>query len=154
MYKNRGFSLLEILVVIFIISLFSAVVWPWISSTFKEDESSEIDHLAATLRYIRDSSAQYKKSFRVKFNFKENSVTYEVPEGRRVMKTTTLIGIKTASKGLIKEGELSIVFRPEGYPEPFLLYFRDGRCISYNPFSMLIEVRERNSCYEAEMPRS
>jgi|Deesub1362B_J571_1020462.scaffolds.fasta_scaffold00010_153 prepilin-type N-terminal cleavage/methylation domain-containing protein len=148
MYKNRGFSLLEVLVVIFIISLFSAVVWPWVSSTLKEGSSSEIDHLAATLRYIRDSSAQYKKSFRVEFNFKENSVTYEVPEGRRVMKTTTLIGIKIPSKGLIKEGELSIVFGPEGYPEPFLLYFQDTRCISYNPFSMLIEVREKDSCHQ------
>jgi Tfp pilus assembly protein FimT len=154
MYKHspehqKGFSLVEILVLIFIISLFSTVVWPWISEPFKEKTSSEIDSLATTLRYIRDSSVQYKKSFRVEFNFKKKSVTYEVPEeGKRVMKMNTLMGVKTASKGLLKEGQLSIIFGPEGYPEPFVVHFRDGRCISYNPFSMLIDVRDKEFCPE------
>ena len=85
-----GFTLLELLVVIFIVSLLLAVTFP--SFTFQTDESlkSEAGRVASILRYLNDDTISTKEASALKIIFAEKTLHYKGPDGEK--KETIKIG--------------------------------------------------------------
>ncbi len=139
-FMKGGFTFLEMVVVLFIISLFVAMVYPSLSINFGRTKR-DTNRMASVLRYLRDSSLYYKRSLKIVFDMKERAVTYESPEGQRHMAFSGLSGVKTPSHGLVKEGQLIVFFNQLGQAEPLVVYFEDGQCVEYNPYSQLVKIR-------------
>ncbi|RME67241.1 MAG: type II secretion system protein, partial [Nitrospirae bacterium] len=100
-YKNKGpsgFTLIELVVVIFIIAIFSAMVYPTLTLNLGETKK-ENHRMASILRYLRDSSLYYKRSLKIVFDLKERSVKYETPEGEKEEEFSGLLGVKTPGHG-------------------------------------------------------
>ncbi len=95
--------------------------------------------MASVLRYVRDSALYQKSSLKITFDLKDKTVHYETPEGPRALRLRNLVGVKTPSHGLVKQGQLIVVFNLMGQAEPLEVYFKDGQCVQYNPYSQLIK---------------
>jgi Tfp pilus assembly protein FimT len=128
-------------VVIFIIALFAAVVYPTLSINMGQTKK-DIHRMASVLRYVRDSALYQKRSLKVVFNLKEKTVRYETPEGEKSIELEELVGVKTPTHGLVKEGQLIVVFNLLGQAEPMVIYFQEGQCVEYNPYSQLVRETE------------
>lgn len=139
--NTGGFTLLELVVVIFIIALFSAIVYPTLTVNLGETKK-QTHRMASILRYLRDSSLYYKRSLKLEFDMKDRTVEYETPEGERRAEFSGLVGVKTPSHGLVKEGQLIVVFNLTGQAEPMVVYFDNGQCVQYNPYSQLVVEKE------------
>ena len=130
-----GFTLLELIVVVFIISLFLAVVTPSLYPFLEGKAEREPRRVLSVISYIYDSAINTKESLKLKIDFKSRVITYDTPEGERKMKVSTLSSVKIPSHGEVRTGELTLTFGPFGYPEPFEIYFKGNRYLSFNPFS-------------------
>jgi len=142
----KGFTLIELVIVIFIISLFFSLVMPTLFGKFQKRENVEIDKLAATIRYIKDTAMNYRKKLFIKFNLKKKLIIYKTLEGEKSFKLKKAFSIKILSKGEIKDAEITIFFDSLGYPEPFYIYFNNDKCIVYNPFNSMVRIKSGNAC--------
>lgn len=135
--QKGGFTLIELVVVLFIISLFVGLVYPTISLNFGEAKRN-IHKMASIIRYVRDSALYHKRSFKISFDFKKKTVFYETPEGTKKIHLKELVGVKTPSHGLVSQGQLIVLFNLLGEAEPMIILFDSGDCIEYNPYSQMV----------------
>jgi general secretion pathway protein H len=140
---QRGFTLLELIVVIFIISLLAGAVFPSFSGMEDRQISSDARMVASLMRYLNDSSAASKETISLEFDFRESVLSWDSPEGKKKEKIRTLAGIDFESKGLIREGNVTIFFSPAGLQEYTEVLLRDEKKelkISVNPVSGRVKV--------------
>lgn len=124
---NSGFTLLELIVVIFIISMILAVSLP--SFTGRGDSSlrSDSKRVASILRYLNDTAITTKDSIEMKVNLNDKTIYYKGPEGEKKEKLESLSGISLQSKGLVSEGEMIVFFNLSGAPENINIHMKDGK---------------------------
>ena len=111
---GKGLTLLELVVVLFIISLFVAVAVPVFRSHHNQPDALK---MASLLRELNDSSIAMKKSFNITFNLDTGLVSWTGPDGKRSARFKGLIEVRTPSRGKVKDGTLQVFFGPEGAPE-------------------------------------
>ena len=75
--RKAGFTLIELVIVIFIISLTTALVMPSFWDKGEKALKSEAKRISSTLRYIYDEAAGKKLIYTVKFDLDNNSYTFE-----------------------------------------------------------------------------
>ncbi|NWF76015.1 MAG: prepilin-type N-terminal cleavage/methylation domain-containing protein [Nitrospirae bacterium] len=114
---SKGFTFLELIVVIFILSIVMAVIMPSFIGIGDNKLKSEAREIASLLRYLYDSAVSRKETFLIKFNFNENTVSFSSPEGEKRKKFNNVIGVTTQSRGLVSTGELIFFFEPLGINE-------------------------------------
>ena len=119
---HKGFTLMELIVVIFIISLLMAVSFP--SFTLRQDSKmkSDASHVASVLRYLNDSAIFSKETYKLSINFQDRVVRYKGPEGEKTQKIDNLSGITLQSRGKVTEGEVTVFFGPAGAGESFKIH--------------------------------
>jgi general secretion pathway protein H len=135
---QRGFTLLELIVVIFIISLLAAIVFPSFKGMEGRQISSDARMVASLMRYLNDSSTASKETLSLEFDLREGVLSWNGPEGKKKEKIRTLAGIDLESKGLIREGYVTIFFSPSGLQEYTEVLLRDEEKdmkIAFNPVS-------------------
>jgi len=142
---NKGFTLLELIVVIFIISLGLAVAFP--SFTLRKDAKlkSEAGRVAAILRYLGDSAVSTKETFEMRLNFKEKRLRYRGPEGEKEERIENLLDISLPSRGKISDGEITVFFGPTGPGENLTIHlagFESSMAIVFNALSGRVKVLE------------
>src|SRR4030043_685017 len=81
--SRRGFTLLELIVVLFIISLVMAFILPSFSGFGENKLKSEAREMASILRYMNDSATSRKGTFLMKFDLDEGSVYGKGRDGER-----------------------------------------------------------------------
>ena len=113
--SSRGLTLLELVVVLFIISLFFALAVPNFLS--RHDAKPEVLKMASLLRVLNDSSVAMKKNFNITFDLDTGLVSWTGPEGKRSEKFKDLTGVRTPSRGEVKDGTLQVFFGPTGAQE-------------------------------------
>jgi general secretion pathway protein H len=126
---KSGFTLLELIVVIFIISLSLMLIMPafWIS-----DESilkTEARHFSSTLRYIHDEAIGKKQPYLLLVNLDRNTWGFNSEKETRnfiVKKDIRIKDIVIPSHGEISQGEITVVFGPLGPEEPIVLHLQKG----------------------------
>ncbi len=128
--RKAGFTLLELLVVVFIISLSLAVITPSIWKSEKSSLKTEARHISSTIRYIYDEAISKKKSYVLGFNIDERTWGFESDSETRNFKIKREIEIRDIfipSHGEISAGEVLIVFGPTGPEEPLILHLMKGQ---------------------------
>lgn len=140
-----GFTLLELIVVIFIISLFLAISIPSFKGIGSNEIRSEAKRIASILRYLNDAATARKEKFYLTVNFKDHSITYTTEEGEKKEKIEYLRSVFLDSMGEAGSGEVRIAFTPLGAGE-FIRFSlareegKEGFNIELNPLSGRIRI--------------
>jgi len=125
-FSKQGFTLLEIIVVLFIVSLVMAIVLPSFAGFGESKLKSEAREMASILRYMNDSAVSRKETFFVKFDLDKNLVSWKGPDGDKTKKIDDMTGVATQSNGMVSKGELIVFFEPFGIQENLSIHMRKG----------------------------
>ena len=120
--NNKAFTLLELVVIIFILALVIAISFPSFSLQKDGKLKSEAGHIASILRYLNDSAISTKETYTVSINFKEKTLHYKGPEGENVERIDNLSRITMQSKGNVSDGEVTVFLSPAGASENFSIH--------------------------------
>ncbi len=128
--QPSAFSLVELVIVIFIISLTTALIMPSFRDTGERALRSDAKQIGNTLRYVYDEAVGKKKTYTVIFNLDESVWGFESPNesrsfhlGRNIVFRDVLI----PSHGEISGGEIAIEFGPLGPDEPVTIHLLKDR---------------------------
>ena len=145
----RGFTLLELLVVLFIITTLAALAFPSIWGELVKDDKVA---LASTLRNLREEVVSTKKEILFTVDFKERQFRIKGAKGipkdkSRIidMKDDETWEIFIPSRGTIKEGEVIVAFTPSVQEELIALYLTKNNkdtTIMLNNLSGEVEIEE------------
>jgi general secretion pathway protein H len=136
--RQRGFTLLELIIVIFIISLLAGIVFPSFRGLSKRQLSSDARRIASLLQYLSDSAMASKETYSVDFDLQKSSISWKGPEGDKTESLKTLAGVDLQSKGMIREGLVTVFFGPAGIMEYIEVLLKDdekGMKVTFNPIS-------------------
>lgn len=120
--NNKAFTILELVVVIFIVSAILAVAFPVFTLQKNGKLKSEAGHIASILRYLNDSAISTKETYTVDINFSEKSMHYKGPDGEKVERIDNLSSITTQSNGTVSSGVVTIFLSPAGAGENFSIH--------------------------------
>lgn len=123
--KESAFTLIELVIVIFIISLTSALIIPNLWESDKRALRSEAKRIGNTLRYIYDEAAGKKATYTFKINLNEGSWGFESDKETRSLKVSDNILIRDViipSLGTITTGEAILTFGPLGPEETLTIH--------------------------------
>ena len=144
---HRGFTLLELIIAIFIISLVLALSLPSFTGIGESRIKSDAKRLGSIVRYLNDSAISTKDNLQLKIDFGDKLVNYDGPEGEKSEKFDSISSIELQSRGVISEGEVIIFFGPLGALESFKIYLKDGNSgmeISLNSVSGKVKIVTSN----------
>lgn len=142
-YSKAGFTLLELIIVIFILSLVMAVVFPSFYGIVDGRLKSESGKIASLLRYLNDSAISRKETFILKINLDSNTFLWEGPDGKRSESFNGLLDIFTTSTGSVSRGEVILSFGPLGIQENLRIHLRDKdkeMAVTLNPMSGRVKI--------------
>ncbi|MBF0557587.1 MAG: prepilin-type N-terminal cleavage/methylation domain-containing protein [Nitrospirae bacterium] len=125
--RPSGFTLIELMAVVFIISLLTAVVLPSFFRSGDNRLKSEARKMASLLRYLNDSSISTKKILSLKFDIQEGSMSWLGPDGEKSEQVKSLAGVELQSKGDIKEGQVTVFFGPLGITENISVHLKNDK---------------------------
>ncbi len=146
--RNSAFTLIELIIVIFIISLTTALIVPNLWDNGESALRSEAKRIANTLRYIYDEAAGKKLTYVLKVNINEGSWGFESEKGSRWFKLKEDIvfrDIMIPSLGRITTGEAVLPFGPLGPEEPITLHLLKNELeytITFNHLNGRVKVYE------------
>jgi len=145
----RGFTLLELLVVLFIITTVAFIAFPNFWGEIAKDDKVT---LASTLKNLREEAITTKKEILFTVDFRERQFRIkgakDMPkdESRIIdMKEDETWEIFIPSRGTIKEGEVTVAFTPSVQEELIALYLtKNGKdtTIMLNNLSGEVEIEE------------
>ena len=141
--SNKAFTLLELIVVIFIVSVVLAVSFPTFTLQKDGKLKSEAGHIASILRYLNDSAISTKETYTVNINFNEKTMHYKGPDGEKMERIDTLSRITTQSKGNISSGEVTVFLSPVGAGENFSIHLtgiESSMAVVFNALSGRVKV--------------
>lgn len=145
----RGFTLLELLVVLFITTILAFIAFPnlW-SLTVKDDKVT----FASTLRKLREEAVSSKKEIILAVDFRERRFRIKGAKGipkdrfRTIdMQEDETWEIFIPSRGILKEGEVIVAFTPSVQEELIAFYLtKNGKdtTIILNNLSGEVELEE------------
>ncbi len=148
MKAKDGFTLVELIIVIFIISLTTALVMPNLWDTGERALKSEAKRISNTLMYIYDEAAGKKQTYTLKIDFNTDSFSYEGEKESRSFKMKDNIRFKDIvipSLGEVSIGEVIYQFGPMGPEEPITLHLikEDNEfTIMFNHINGRAKIRE------------
>lgn len=140
---NFGFTLLELIVVIFIASLILAVSVPSFTGVFDSRVKSDARRIASILRYLNDSAISTKDPLNLKVNLNTKMLSYKGPDEVKTERLDSISGIELQSKGLLSEGEVIIFFGATGVSENFNILLKNDKSyvtVSLNSLSGRVKI--------------
>jgi general secretion pathway protein H len=143
--SKHGFTLLELIVVLFIISLVAAVVLPSFAGFGDSKLKSEAREIASILRYMHDSAVSRKETFLIKFNLDEGTVYWMGPDGGKTRSFNDITGVTLQSKGKVSEGEITLFFGPFGIQENLSVHMSKGdkeMTVTLNHLSGRVKIKD------------
>jgi prepilin-type N-terminal cleavage/methylation domain-containing protein len=146
--NKAAFTLIELVIVIFIISLTSALILPNLWGTSERAVKSEAKRIGNTLRYVYDEAIGKKKTYLVKINLDKDSWNFESENESRnfTMKDNVMFkDIIVPSLGEISFGEVILKFGPMGSEEPVLIHLMKDEAeytVTFNHINGRAKVHE------------
>lgn len=126
--KSRGFTLIELAVVIVVLGVMITLVIPAFSEITGANLKRSARHLTGTIRFLRGEAEARKTVLRLRFDVPNG---HYWAEGMKVLDDRTVEFVKLAS-AVSTEGSLSgatsfKAVRPESHPDdPYILFTPDG----------------------------
>lgn len=136
--RQHGFTLLELIVVIFVIALLAGLVFPSFSGLSRRQLSTDARRVASLLQYLSDSAMASKETYSVDFDLQKSSISWKGPEGNKTESLKSLSGVELQSKGMTREGLVTVFFGPPGITEYIKVLLKDeGKemKVTFNPIS-------------------
>ena len=121
----RGFTLVELIIVIFIISMTAALIMPSLWDSGERALKKESRHISNTLRYINDEAVGKKQTFHLKINLDKDEWRYKSKNESRNFELKDGVMFKdiiVPSLGEVSFGEVIMAFGPLGPEEPILVH--------------------------------
>jgi general secretion pathway protein H len=115
--NSRGFTLLELIITLFVLSLVMAIVMPSFAVFGEGKLKSEAREIASILRYLNDSATSRKETFTVKFDLDNNTISWKTPSEEKTKRFDDMTGVTTQSMGRVSKGEVTLFFDPTGIKE-------------------------------------
>lgn len=146
--KNQpemGFTLLELIVVMFIVSLVMALVLPSFSGFGENKLKSEAREMASILRHMNDSAESRKETFLMRFDLDEGTVYWKGPDGEKTRRFDDITGVTTQSTGRVSKGEIILFFEPLGIRENLSVHMSKGdkeMAITLNHLSGKVKIKD------------
>ncbi len=140
--SQRAFTLLELVVVLFIVSLALAIAYPTVN-LLKDARKSDAKRFASLLRNLNDSAINRKETYEMTVDLEEKGVSWDTDEGKKQGEFKSLEGLYVTSRGTVKSGTLTIFFGPLGFQEILRASFRGDEevyMVSYNPYSRRVKI--------------
>ncbi len=144
-WKNRkGFTLLELVVVLFIVALFATLVIPRIGAFLSHgDTNKAIRQIRGLVRYLTGMSASTRTPYRLHYDLDEGRcwVSRQGEEGEFIEEQEILIrplhlpkGVRfqeiSTPRGVYKEGEAYTDFFPTGWVEDTLIHMEGSSIVT------------------------
>jgi len=141
--NSKGFTLLELVIVIFIISLAAAIILPRLPASNNSDLKSSAVSTATMLRYLGERSVTSNIKYRLHINVSDSTIKVtqvsntgeeSTPDDpffskKFISGDTQIADIETPRLGKITEGETIFDFGPAGLTEFLTIHFKtpDGK---------------------------
>lgn len=141
--SSSGFTLLELLAVLFIISIFFTLALPRIRHM--NTTRSDALKVAAILRDLNDSAIARKENYDITFDLEGKVLKWLGPDGKKEFSLNNLVSVTLPSRGELKEGSLQIFFGPDGAMEDISVLLADTDSsyrITFREMSGKVEVNE------------
>lgn len=132
-WNNRGFTLLEITVVLFLLGFIALLVFPRVGRVIGGDLAAATRDLAGTIRFLYEEAAATRRIYRLTSDLTSgeyrSSVEGETKEfiliARRLLpRGVTFADLVTPSQGKVTTGEAIIHFFPDGRTERAVIHLR------------------------------
>ena len=157
--KGYGFTLLEMVVVVAILSLLVVIVLPLLPSSEVSALSDSARRLSALVRYLGDQSVTTKSLYRMQLDLSDNTVAIKKivngverePEdpffSRRVMaQGVNIEDIETPRLGKTGDGTINVDFGAAGLGEFMIIHLRgrggDHFTVTAIPYGGKVEVQK------------
>ena len=141
-FSSRGFTLLELTVVLFIVGLLVATLVPHFGNVGSARLETTAKRLAAVVRYLAGEAALQNRTYRLNYDLDKHSywITALVasrdgaefqedqsPLSRPVQlpPTITFADVQAPGVGRVSAGRVYTHFLPQGYTDPTLIHLRD-----------------------------
>ena len=146
--KKDGFTLVELIIVIFIISLTTALVMPNLWDRSGRALKSETKRFANTMRYIYDEAIGKKQTYILKIDLNTDSWSFESESESRSFRTKETVMFKDIiipSLGEVSAGQVMLKFGPMGPEEPLTLHLMQDDheyTVMFNPLNGRVKIHE------------
>lgn len=157
--NKRGFTLIELSVVVFLIALMLLIAVPRVRDTmFNDGLESTVNHLTNTARELRSDAVREQVDYVIHLDL-DNNLFWTcsadmTPEMKNEMKKRVFQlpnGVRIADtyhfgKEKIYDGEATIKFSKKGYVKPTVIHLTQGErhfTLIFNPFSGSIKRYDR-----------
>lgn len=146
----KGFSLLEIIVVMFIISVVMMAAMPDFLALSDEPLKREAMRLASLIRYENDQAVTRKETHEIRFDLERSAWTVIVADGKpnrsgRLNHNVRFLDIVTPSRGKIDRGTQTLKFTSEGLINPTIIHIEREKLqfsIIIYPYAAHVETYE------------
>lgn len=148
----EGFTLLELIVVLFLLSLMAAFAFPALAPLREGGTTAEAKRLASIIRYLHDNALAMKETFPLTVDVDGHTVAYRGPDGEKKESFPHLDGILLATGKAIRSGETTVFFTPALRLEGFTAIIGTGEealSVRYSPLSGRTRVLTREPSLEA-----
>jgi general secretion pathway protein H len=135
---SRAFTLIEMLVVVFIISLIAAVVLPSFSGFGSKDVTDDARLMASVIRYLNDTSRNTGEAKYMILDLDKKTVSYPDDKGTVIKNIGSLYSAKLTSASEMHSGSIRVDFQPSGLSAQLLVRLSgDSQLLDvlYNPYS-------------------
>jgi len=156
---NRGFTLIEMAVVIVIISMVAIIVLPLLPSTSAAELRNSARRLSTVVRYLGDRSVTTKTPYRMRLDLNDSTVTIKkivngeetTPEdpffSRNILADGVSIeGIEIQRLGKLGEGVVNVDFGAAGLGEFIVIHLKGSKeghfTLTALPYGGRVEVLE------------
>ncbi len=123
--SNHGFTLLELILVLVIISIATALIMPSFWEPPESALKSEAKHISSTMRYVYDEAIGRKEVYAFSINPETSSWSFEGGSESRSFKAKNKVKFKDVlvpSTGELTKKEVTVNFGPLGPEEPIVLH--------------------------------
>ncbi len=133
--QEKGFTLLELLLVVFLISLLFGILLPRLPGITEKELDFSSRYLANTIRFLYDSAITQKKYFILRYDLDKKTYRPYVKEGeefipyssdgvgeRHLPESVRFLEVHVAGKGVVSAGETDTLFTPYGMAEKTLIH--------------------------------
>lgn len=154
---QRGFTLIELTIVVLILALVSGLLFPLIGNWGQDDLLASARRLSGTVRYLYNEAALTRKEHRLIFNLNDGSYRTRVLEPDGQLKPVQGQGrdghlqgdakfkdVEVIPRGTFTAGEVTTLFHPTGWLDETVIHLidDDGRQLTlhFNPLTGVVEM--------------
>ncbi|MEE9524872.1 MAG: hypothetical protein V3V59_09020 [Thermodesulfovibrionales bacterium] len=142
----EAFTFLEVVVVVFIVSILAAVVLPSFFGLSTNSHDADARMIASIIRFAKDSSQFSMNEVSIDIDLDEKTLSFVRENRKEVRKVDSLHAVKITSSKVRTSGKVTVSFPASGFSERITvrLVGNSGYLdVVYNPYSGKVTIKKR-----------